>query len=82
VGGGPAILDFRFWILDWRGGQPAHVTLCHNQYDLMAFTTAGESPLRYRQDDRKLSHRHENVAVIKVPRPQPGHPVNLHAMPC
>jgi hypothetical protein len=30
VGGGPAILDFRFWILDWRGGPRAHVMLCHN----------------------------------------------------
>jgi len=30
-----ATLDFRFWILDWRGGLRAHVMLCHNHYDLM-----------------------------------------------
>jgi hypothetical protein len=56
--------------------------LCHNHYDLMAFATPGESPLWYRQDDRKVSHGHEDVAVIMEPTLQPGHVVNLHAMPC
>jgi hypothetical protein len=48
---------------------------------LMAFTTPGESPLRCRQDSRKVSHNHENVAVIKGRTTQPGHAVNLHMMP-
>jgi len=56
--------------------------LCHNHYDLMAFATPGESPLQYLQDNRKVSHGHEDAAVIKERAPQPGHAVNLHAMPC
>jgi hypothetical protein len=56
--------------------------LWQNHNDLMAFTTPGESPLRYRQDNRKVSHGHENVAVIKEPTPQPGPTINLRAMPC
>jgi hypothetical protein len=47
----------------------------------VAFTTPRESPLRYRQDNRKVSHGHENVAVIKERTPQPGHAINLRAMP-
>jgi len=82
VSGGPGILDFRFWILDWRGGLRAHVMLCHNHYDLMAFVTPGESPLRYHQDNRKVSHGHENVALMKEWTPQPGRTINLRAMPC
>ena len=63
-------------------GLRAHVVLCRNHYDLIAFATPGESPLGYRQDNRKVSHGHENVAVIKEPTPQPGHAVNLHAVRC
>jgi hypothetical protein len=37
--------------------------------------------LRYRQDNRKVSHGHENVAVIKERTPRPGHTVNLRGMP-
>jgi hypothetical protein len=55
---------------------------CHNHYHLMAFTTPGESPLRYRQDNRKVSREHEDVAVIMEGTPQPGHTINLRAMPC
>jgi len=65
-----------------RRGVRAHVMLCHNHYDLMAFTTPGESPLRYRQDNRKASHGHEDVAVMKERTPKPEHAVNLHAMLC
>jgi hypothetical protein len=46
------------------GGLRAHVMLCHNHYDLMAFTTPAEGQLRYRQDSRKLSHGHQDVAVL------------------
>ena len=48
----------------------------------MAFATAGESPLRYRQDNRKVSHGDEDVAVIQELTPRPGHAINLRAMPC
>ena len=48
----------------------------------MAFTTPGESPLWYRQDNPKASHGHEDVAAIKERTPQPGHAINLHALPC
>jgi hypothetical protein len=63
-------------------GLRAHVMLYHNHYDLMAFTTPGESSLRYRQDSRRVSYGHENVAVTKEPPPQLGHAINLHAIPC
>jgi hypothetical protein len=63
-------------------GLRAHVVLCRNHYDLMAFATPGESPLRYPQDNRKVSHDHEKVAVTEGPTAQPGHAVNPHAMPC
>ena len=42
----------------------------------------GESHLRFRRDDREVSHVDENVAVIKEPARQPGHTINLRAMPC
>jgi hypothetical protein len=45
----------------------------------MAFTTPGESPLRYRQDNRKVSRGHEDVVVMKERTPQPGHTINLRA---
>jgi putative ATP-dependent endonuclease of the OLD family len=48
----------------------------------MAFTTPGESPLRCRQNNRKVSHGHEVVAVIKERTPQPGNLINLRAMLC
>jgi len=63
------------------GGLRAHVLLCHNYYDLMAFTTPGESPLRYRQNNRKVSHGHENVVAIKEPTPQPEYAVKLDVVP-
>ncbi len=47
----------------------------------MALTTPA-SPLRYREDNRKVSHGHENVAVIMQAKPQPGQAINLRAMPC
>ena len=46
------------------------------------FTTPGESPLRYRQDNRNVSHGHEDVAVKTESTLQPGHAVNLHVMRC
>jgi hypothetical protein len=54
----------------------------HNHYDVMAFATSGESPLRCRRDDRRVSRGHENVALIKEQTAQPGHMINLRAMPC
>jgi len=36
--------------------QVADEMLRHNHYDLMAFTTPGESPLRCRQNNREVSH--------------------------
>jgi hypothetical protein len=62
------------------GRLQAHVKLCRNQNDLVPFTPPGESPLRYRQDSRKVSHEHRGVGVINGRTPQPGHAVNLHAM--
>jgi hypothetical protein len=53
---------------------------CHNHYNFMAFATPGERPLRYRQDNRKISHGHEDVVAIKELAPRPGHAVNLHAV--
>jgi len=47
----------------------------------MAFTTPGESSRRHRHESRKVSHGHENVAVIKEPTPQPGHAINLRGTP-
>ena len=38
-------------------------------------------PLAAPPGKRKVSHGHENVAVIKERTPQPGHAVNLRAMP-
>jgi hypothetical protein len=58
------------------------VMICHNHYGLAAFTSPGESLLRYRQDNRKVSYRQQDVAVITEPTLRPGHVVNLHAMPC
>jgi hypothetical protein len=55
--------------------------LCHNHYDLMAFTTSGQRPLRYCQDNRKLSHGHENAVVIKEQTRGPGHAINVSAVP-
>jgi len=63
------------------GGLRAHVMLRHNHYDLMPFTTPGQGPLRYRQDSRKVSPGHENVAVIKEGAQQPRYAVNLYTMP-
>ena len=51
-------------------------------FTLMAFATPGESPLRSRQDNRKTSHGHENVATIKEVMPQPGHAINLRTVRC
>jgi hypothetical protein len=48
----------------------------------MAFRTPGESPLQDRQESRKVSPGHKDVAVIKEPTPQPGHTINLRGMPC
>ena len=76
---------FQTWLAQalnaWSWKKRVHVMLCHNHNDLMAFTTPAESPLRNRQDNRKVSHGHEDVAVIKEPTPEPGHTVNLLAMP-
>jgi hypothetical protein len=55
--------------------------LCHNHYDLMAFTTPGESPLRYRHNNRKKSHSQEGVSIVKEPMRQAEHTINLRAMP-
>jgi hypothetical protein len=55
--------------------------LRHNDYGLAAFTTPGESPLRYRQDNGKVSHGHENVAVIEERTLQPGRAINPYATP-
>ena len=52
------------------------------RYDVMPFAAPGESPLRCRQDDRKVSHAHQDVAIIKKPTPQPGHAINLRAKQC
>jgi hypothetical protein len=76
------IWDLRFSILDWRCDPRAHVMPCHNHYDLMAVATPGEGGLGYLQDNRKVSHGHENVAVRMERTPQPGHAVNLRVMPC
>jgi len=51
----------------------------HNHYDLIAFTTPGESELPYRQGNRNVSHDHQDVAVIKEQTPQRGQAVNLRA---
>jgi hypothetical protein len=51
-------------------------------YDLMAFSTPGESPLWYRHESRKGTHSHENAEAIKDRTPQPGHAVNLHLVRC
>jgi len=56
--------------------------LCQNHYDLMDFTTPGESELWHRQDNRKASHGHQDVAVIKERTRQPRHAINLRVMPC
>jgi hypothetical protein len=76
---------FPSWFRRGPGGGPASSLVTRHSSllsDLMAFTTPGESPLWYRQDDRRLGHGHENVAVTKEPTLLPGHAVNLHAMPC
>jgi hypothetical protein len=48
----------------------------------MAFTAPGKCWLRCRRDNRKVSHDHQDVAIIMEPRLQQGHAVNLHAMSC
>jgi hypothetical protein len=53
----------------------------HNHYDVMAFTTPGEGSLRYRQDSRRVSRGHEDVAVPKERASQPGHAIHLRALP-
>jgi len=62
--------------------RPCHSSLITRHCSLMALATLGEGPLRHRQDNRKVSHGHENVAVIKEPTPQSSHAVHLRAMPC
>ena len=56
--------------------------LGYNHYDFMAFATPCEHCLRYCQDNRKKSHGHEGVAIMKERTTKPGHAVNLHAMLC
>ena len=56
--------------------------LCHHNYDLMAFTTPGESPLRYPQGKPNAGYGHEEVAVILESTLHFGHAVNLHAISC
>jgi hypothetical protein len=48
----------------------------------MAFTTPGESRLRYCHESRKAGHGHEDVAVIKERAPQPGRAIHLRAVLC
>jgi hypothetical protein len=55
--------------------------LCHNDDYFNALATPGETPLRCRQDNPKESHGYEDVAVTLESTLQPGHAVNLHAMP-
>lgn len=64
------------------GGLRAHIMVCQNHYDLMPFPTPRESSLRNRRESGKVSHGHEDVAVIKERTRQLGQGINLRAIPC
>ena len=72
----------RKWLPHAGGSSRAHVMLCHKNFDVMAFTTPGESPLQCRQHKHKASRGHEDVEVPKERTPQPANTINLRGMTC